>query len=287
MTKRPDAHLWEAYDKAIEANEDAVAAKIAASIVEFHGGFIYKYAVDTAFPQWTKDQVKEYYHELIVIAMEKLPSYDRDRVSTNGLTSSFINYLKPHLKAARWKTATEQDLIKHGVETRRLKADLERYLEQQQQMDHSPSVEEMAEYLTTLHGKHAKPIREGQVRRLLDQPKVMWADAAVTEEEGASHWDIIPAIEESVETQVIQSDETEERSKAVLEALTAAGLSDIERCIVAERLMMAPRRIVDGVIISPGPTTLTALGDRFGLKPEAVRRCEQQLVERLRGLIQL
>ena len=212
---------------------------------------------------------------------------DSHRVADNGLTSSFINYVKPHLKAARWKTATEQDLIKHGVETRRLKADLEKWLEQEQAAGHYPSVEDMAQYLTALHGKHNKPIREGQVRRLLDQPRVLWADASVAEDEGASHWDLLPAVEESVETQVINIEETENRSSAVIAALREAGLSDLERCIVAERLMMAPRRIVDGVVISPGPTTLTSLGERFSIKPEAVRRCEQQLVERLRDIIQL
>ena len=287
MTERPDAHLWEAYEKATREGDDNTARQMAASIVEFHGGFIYKYAVDNAFPQWTREQIREYYHELVIIALEKLPGYDRHRVSDNGLTSSFVNYIKPHLKAARWKTATEQDLIKHGVETRRLKADLEKWLEQEQACGHHPSVEEMAAYLTNLHGKHSKPIREGQVRRLLDQPRVLWADATVTEEEGTSHWDLLPAIEESVETQVIQAEETEHRSNAVIAALREAGLSDLERCIVAERLMMAPRRIVDGVVISPGPTTLTSLGERFGMKPEAVRKCEQQLVERLRSIIQI
>ena len=69
------------------------------------------------------------------------------------------------------------------------------------------------------------------------------------------------------------------------EGLAAANLSDLEKAVVAERLMQAPRRIVNGEAVAPGPTTLTELARRFGIKPDEVRRVESALVERLRTLI--
>ena len=286
---RQDTHLWERYDAAAAAGDEKGKRAAGAAIVENHKGFFLKYANETAFPQWDRDTRTEYFHELLCLALEKVEIYDRERLSTNGRTSSFINFVKPALKSVRWKVATEQDLIKHGVETRRLKADLERWnAAQLSERGVYPTTTEMAEFLTELHGKRQKPIREGQVRRLLDQPKVTWADAPNSAEDDGDGWELLASVNaETPEEEFIAANEEATRTNAVYEALAAVGLTDLEKCLVAERLMQASRRVVDGIEVSPGPTTLSALAQRFGMRPEAVRKAEQDLVIRLRGLIEL
>lgn len=287
MREYTDAHLWKEYE---QAADDAARRKVASKLVEFHMGFIVKYANDTAFPYWPKHVIDEYIQELVIAVMEKIPSYDRCRVTDEGHNTSFIGYVKPSLKPVRWRVAADQDLIRHGVETRRMKADLERWLEQEHATTgQTPSHEEMAEYLTRLHGKSAKPVREGQVRRLLDQPQFVWADGGADNDETvASSWDTLTAKDaQSIEDAYLDADEERLRAQAVTDALAAAGLSSLEKAIVAERLMMAPRRIVDGDEVSPGPTTYTNLAKRFKVRPEDVRQTEQDLLERLRGLIDL
>lgn len=287
MRQYTDAHLWHAYETAAD---DAARRVVAAELVKFHMGFIVKYANDTAFPYWSPSVIDEYIQELVIAVMEKIPTYDRCRLTDEGYNTSFIGYVKPALKPVRWRVAADQDLIRHGVETRRMKADLERWLETEQATNGVvPSHEEMAEYLTRAHGKTAKPVREGQVRRLLDQPQFVWADGDTDDIDATgSTWETITNKDaQSMEDAYIDADEERERAAAVTSALAAANLSRLEKALVAERLMMAPRRIVDGEAVSPGPTTYTDLAKRFKLRTDEVRQAEQDLLERLRGLIDL
>lgn len=286
-----DSDLWDRYDTARNAADAELCAEIAGEIVEFHLGFLRRYAADTCFPYWSADVRAEYLQELVVAALEKVATYDRAHAGHGGRVAAFVTYLKPSLAPVRWKVSAAQVLIRSGVETRRLKADLERFVAERQLMGlEYPTLDQMAEHLSRLHGKKAKPIRSGQVRRLLDQPAYVWADAPAggdDEDAAGDQWGTFGSSAGSPEDEVLAAIEEDRRTAAVRDALAEVNLSDLDKAIVAERLMAAPRRIVDGELVGFGPTTLTDLGLRFGLSPERVKRAETELIGRLRDLIDL
>lgn len=289
MTKKhDDSELWAAYHDAVERGKDAHAKRIAGDIVEFHLGFIRMYAKQTAFPQWGPDEHDDYLQELVLAALAKVPHYDLRVTGRNGKRAQFVTYLRHSLQAVRWKVEVDRQLIKQSVETRRLKAALEQWFDEESALrDVPPSDEEIADYLTNLMGKQKHPIGPAQVRRLRAQPVITRPDEDMpsSQDRVGTGWDSINVGDPSPEDLVVAADEEKLLSARVADALQAAGLTDLEKVLVAERLMAPPKSVLDGEVVSPGPRPYRDIATRFSTTVAEVRAVEEGLILRLRDLL--
>ena len=208
--------------------------------------------------------------------------YDTRIGGRQGKRAAFITYLKPALQSVRWQVEVDRKLIKHSVETRRLKAAVELWFEEETlRRGSSPTDEEAAVFLTNMLGKQKHPIGQERVKRLRSQPVFIYPDTNVEE----NSWEAIDEGRQSPEDVVVGRDEDERQQHQIAEALKAANLSDLERVLVVERLMAAPRRLLDGEVLSPGPAQYADIAARFKTKVAEVRATEADLILRLRDLL--
>lgn len=281
MGRFDDRHLWAAYKAAVEADEDP--RPHAAAIVEFHMGFIRDYAVRTV---WRSMDLDEYVAELVVVVMGLVPRFDPDH---DGRQAKFVTFFRPYLQEVRWKMTAAAGDIPHGKETRRMVAAVEQLQREAAVAGRpEPTLEELDDYVSKRLGKR---IGVGRIQRALAMPIVIRGDALAPNHEGwPNHnlhdlWNTLADPGPSPEDEALLLIQQAELDRAVTGALAAAELTDLDKALVAERLMAPPRRCHDGQELTPGPTPYRHLADRYGMTTADVRTAEENLVSRLRDLL--
>lgn len=268
-----DLPLWDAFDAALAAGEDH--RRHAAAIVEHHLGYIRSYASRTIFPGLDLD---EYVAELVAVAMRLVPRFDRSYARTSGKPAAFVPFLKPYLQEVRWVLAAAQADLGRGKETQRMIAAAQQCIAEAKALGvDEPTIEEIDAFVSK---KLGKPIGVSRISRALAMPLVVRGDKS--DSPGRELWEYLPDSMPTPEEHVVAALDAAEMVEAVADALAACELTDLEKDIVATRLMAAPKRIVDGHVVSPGPATLTAIAGRHGVSTTDVRHAEESVKARLR-----
>jgi hypothetical protein len=274
-----DEHLWQAY---ADATTDDERKRIAAQIVEHHMGFLRMYAKETAFPYWDYERRETYLHELVIAALERVPRYTRNVTGHGGRSASFPTFFRKSVRlSVAWTLAGDLDApIRTGRETRKVKALVEEYVRRvSAELGRPPEIEEIAGEVSRAL---SKPVGAARVRRILDAPEFIYPDANIERELG---WDRMGGVTDHAQA-IVDDDETAARTQLVRDLLAAVRLTDRERVILVERLMAPAREVSpDGDVVHPGPTRLIALGQRWGMSGEAVRKIEQGLLAKLRAAL--
>ena len=261
-----DGPLWHEYWSACSDDE---AKHVAGRIVEHHFGFLVDYARRTAQRSWNAETREDYLHELVLVALARVPEYRHDR------NAKFVTFLSPYLRPVRWKLVGNTSHVRVGYETARLTAEVDRLLG-----DGVTDIEAIAAHLSDLHGKR---IGVERVRRIVSRPRAMYGDETISNpyngERMDEKWDLVSDNCPSVEDQAIENLEGVSIDAEVSSALMALGLSPLEFDLVVERLMRppAPRWGEDG------RTSYLALASRHEVRSGVVREVETELVKRLRG----
>lgn len=260
-----DRHLWDAYD---QATSDTDRRLIAGQIVEAHMGFLIEYANRHRQYYWDSTQRAEYVQELVMVALERVPGYDRSR------GAAFISYVRPFLQPVKWKMLGACSTIQVGYETARLTIEVNRMVAEG---ENDP--DRLAAHLSRLHGKK---IGVGRVRKLLARPRVLSGDKEEADNSYLATRETVPMWEtftvgsvRPVEDEVIAAvDGTADAD--VAGRLAALDLTGLEHAIVVGRLMA----------VRADRVTVRDLADAHGTTDADVRATERQLVERLRGLFE-
>lgn len=282
MTRWDDSHIWE---QMAAATTDDERHRLAGEAVEFHRGFITQYGARQANARWDRATCDDYHAELIAVAYERALTYDVTYVGEHG-KATFPTYLRPYLWPVKWRVGSRQggDGFTTGVETARLVAGAHAIRDARAARGMSVGPAEIAEELSGTHGKRISPER---VARLLSPPETVYLDAP-TAGNGCVHADVIA--DQAPDPAEVVVDELERTAAAelvrdLLEQMRP--LSDIERCIIVERLMAPPRCLdpASSEVIHPGPMTLRAIGARFGVSDERVRVRERRLLDRMRAIL--
>lgn len=268
-----DRQLWDAYRQARTETDRRVAA---AEIVTHWDGWIRWYARKHAFPFWTEEVVDEYVHELVLVALTKIPAYDPDHKAG----ANFGTFLRPYLQGVRWTVAGSHSDIPVGRETRRMRADAHQIQNDFEAAGlEPPSLEQIAAFVSRKHGKKVTPAR---IARILDMPAVVRGDAPAGED--LTVWQTIPDTAVDVADEMVAVEERQEAIVAVRKALKRVCSSDLD-WVLAERLMAPAKRQVGGETVDTGPASYYAIGRRFGLTVDQVVAAEDALKGRLREVI--
>lgn len=282
---RKDSLIWEAYFEADDSGDEERRRRLSGAILECHKGFFINFCRDSAFPGWTRQTVEDYRASVLETALSLVPTYDP---STGA---SFITYVKPYLKDIRWRVHISQASMTVGVETARMRAALDELRDQHERDGLAePTLEEAAAWLSARFAKRRKPVGTAQAQRLMSPPVFDHLDAPVSDGTGDSSgggtgWDLLEG-SVSPEDMLVADEETSDVQVAVRSALSDLGdLDDLDRTIIVERMMAAPRQVVGNEIIAPGPATVHAIGRRLGYTSEQVADREIALRHRLAELL--
>jgi hypothetical protein len=278
-----DNNLWDEYDLA-RVNGDAKAmAHWRAAIVECHLGFLINYANRTAFKSWSQDRKVEYLHELVIIALSRVDSYNRQR------GTKFITHIYRALQPARWKLEGNYSPISTGYETQRLYASIRRHQSEAFGRASVFTIEELSEKLSDAHGKS---IGTERVRRIIESPYVISGDQQIPGKKDASPSDVMTVFESissdvNIENDVASDFEKEDSIQRVREALRSLDLDFLDRQIVDCILSAAPRSVFKApnekpVVMSPGPSTDSQLAIKLGYPKKQVTEARERLEEKLR-----
>jgi len=262
-----DGTLWLAYETADDHEREALAR----TIVETHLPFLRYYAARTAFPYWPDPVREEYLQELVIVALGKVPSYNRLRIGESGKFAKFVTFLKPYLQGVRWDISAREAPIRVGRETRRMRADAQRFIWERQRAGGEPTWAEVAEAVSRAHGKKVSAER---VERIVNPPSVTSGDAVVTED-GDELWAMIGDAEESAESRVVDAVFQEQTSDRVRRVIDSIVETDLEDAIVTDRLMARPGEAA----------THAEIALWFDATPADVARVERELVARLRDAL--
>jgi hypothetical protein len=229
-----DGALWLAYET---SDDGAARAVLAKKIVETHLPFLRYYAAQTAFPYWSDQIREEYVQELVIVAMGKVPTYNRLRIGgSSGKVAKFVTYLKPYLQGVRWDISAREAPIPVGRETRRMRADAQRFIRDRQAEGDDPTWDEVAEAVSRAHGKTVSPTR---IERIVNGIQVVSGDA-ITGEDGEELWAVEAPAAASFADEVVDGVARDRLSQAVQETLADLDLDELDRAIVTDRLMAPP-----------------------------------------------
>lgn len=273
MSKADDKALWEFYDRAVESGDKDAISAAGSDILAWHKPFFVQYAAKSAFRQWDTETRRDYLAELMAIAAAKLPLYNRDAVHDFGRTASFITFVKPYLRMARYKVEGSRRPVRVGHETVRLSAAATQYVSKQKSAGApDPDAKEISEHLTDLFGKRVTAER---VPKLLALPYSSQFEQVDGEGHSYTPADVqaaMPLNLRPADPADIVSDEDEKRhvSSKVRETLDAMHLTDLEASIVTDRLM------------SDDPDTIQSIAMRFGITEMEVVDVEQVISTKLR-----
>jgi hypothetical protein len=260
-----DDHLWKAYWSSEPASDER--RELGAKIVEHHLGFIIDYARRTGQFSWSQEAREDYLQDLIAVALERVDGYRGD------MGAKFVTYLAPYLRPVRWKLIGNCAPVRVGYETARLTAETDRLVAEGIT---DPAV--IAEHLSALHGKRFGVAR---IQRILSRPRFESGDRPLGDG-AATVWDLHEGVAASVEDEAIGNVEGMDGIDVeVAGALAAAGLTDLERDIVVERLMRNPSDTDD----EEGQVSLTTIALRHGISASTARDTERALVVRLRSML--
>lgn len=273
MSKAEDKGLWEAYARAVASGDANAVSEAGSDILAWHKPFFVQYAAKSAFRQWDTETRRDYLAEIMAIAAVKLPLYNRDAVHASGRTASFITFVKPYLRMARYKVEGSRRPVRVGHETVRLSAAATQYVSKRQSAGApQPDAKEIAEHLTDLFGKRVTAER---VPKLLALPYSTQFETVDSEGQSYIPTEVqaaMPVNTRPADPADIVADEDEKRqvSGKVHAALDAMNLTDLESAIVTDRLM------------SDEPDTVEAIAIRFGITEMEVVDVEQLISTKLR-----
>lgn len=228
-----DGALWVAYDT---STDDDQRRDLAKRIVEMHLPFLRWYVEKTAFPYWPAHVREEYLAELVIVALSRVPTYNRLRLGHGGKVAKFVTFLKPYLQGVRWDISAREAPIRVGRETRRMRADAQRFIREESQAGKEPSWEEIAEAVSRAHGKQVSADR---IRRIVNPPSVVSGDETVGDNQDA-RWDVETVPAESAEDAFIAREELDGLTESVRNAIADLATTPLERVIVMQRLMAEP-----------------------------------------------
>jgi DNA-directed RNA polymerase specialized sigma subunit len=260
-----DGALWVAYET---AGDEATRSALAQRIVETHLPFLRYYAAQTAFPYWPDHVREEYVAELVIVAMQRVPTYNRLRLGESGKVAKFVTYLKPYLQGVRWDISAREAPLRVGRENRRMRADAQRFIREREQIGGDVSWEEIAEAVSVAHGK---PVSVDRIRRIVEQPTVVSGDAHV-DEDGHTLWEVETPAGRSPEDVVVEGASLDELTREVREAIAEIASTPLERRIVFSRLMAT----------SSDRVSHREIAERCHVSVAQVVRVERDLAERLR-----
>ncbi len=270
MTSRPDAVLWPAYET---CSTDAERGRVAELILRAHTGFLRLYVRETAFPYWDADLRAEYFQEVVLVALARIPEYNRRRAGYGEQVAAFPTYLRPYLLEVRWKLAAREEGV--GKETIRMRADGQRYIRSRAQQGLPvPTWTEVADVIGAAHGKRLTAKRAAA---LCCPARLVRPDAGTRSDDArGSSWDQLAAGQHapSAEDEALGPIEAADLRADVAAALAATVTSPLDAAIVAERLMCEGK-----------PATLKGLGEIYGVPAAAVREAEERLQTALRALL--
>lgn len=262
-----DGTLWLAYETADESARHALARRL----VETHLPFIRYYAARTAFPYWPDHVREEYVQELVIVALGKVSSYNRLRIGESGKVAKFVTYVKPYLQGVRWDISAREAPMRVGRETRRMRADAQRFIAERNQNGLDPTWEEVADAVSRAHGKKVSAER---VERIVNPPTVTSGDAIVNDD-GDELWSVLTGAESSAEDYVVAAAERSEMTAQVRQAVATIVETDLEEAVVMDRLMAAPGEAA----------THAEIAHWFDVAAVEVARVERDLVRRLRNAL--
>jgi hypothetical protein len=229
-----DGALWLAYET---CEDDATRTALAKKIVSTHLPFLRYYAAQTAFPYWSEQVREEYLHELVIVAIGKVPTYNRLRIGgSSGKVAKFVTYLKPYLQGVRWDISAREAPIPVGRETRRMRADAQRFIREREASSLEWTWDDVADAVSRAHGKTVSPTR---IERIVNGIQVVSGDA-VAGEDGEELWSVEAPAAPSVEDQVVDGVARGRLSLAVQNVINDLELDDLDRAIVTDRLMAPP-----------------------------------------------
>jgi hypothetical protein len=278
MSRWDDSALW---TEMAAATTDEERQAVAARVVEFHLGFIKGYARRTMSSAWPESGYDEYVAELVLVALTRALHYDSEMCGDRG-RATFPTYLRRYLLPVRYVIDASQQPIAVNPHTIRLRIAV-RYFAQQFQETHQrqPTPAETAEYLSTK--RKDKETGPYQAARLLTPPSMVYADRAASEDGEQDLWNYLPLASTPDPSEAVLDDSEDGlRRELVRDLLSRVQLSDVERSLLAERIMARPRESFQGEVVYPGPATLADLGRRFGVSSEAMRKAETRLLRKLR-----
>lgn len=275
MNRADDAHLWLAYDKAVESNDMTGAKQAADAIIRQHLPFFVKYAQETAFRQWDAPTREDYLAELLLVASERVSTYDRKLRHSGGRTASFVTYVKPYLKLARYRIEGSRSPMRIGHETVRLSAAASRFVSAELAAGRNePSDDEIAQHLTERFGKRITSARVPKLRQLPQQIGLMLTDDSGEEYFRPEVGYMRPELEDDDPAEiVVREDEQYRAVSAVTDALAALEPTPAEMVVVRYRLMAE----------QPWPTDDVAA--HIGVSVSEVRQMEARIRQALAQLL--
>lgn len=137
-------------------------------------GFLRWYLQKTAFAYWPAHIRKEYLAELVIICLVRIPTYNRSRRSHEDRDASFPTYLKPYLQGVRWEISAREAPLQVGRDSRRMRANAQRFIRDEEQKGVDPSWDAMAGAVGKAHGRKMSAAR---VKRITNPPMVVSGDA--------------------------------------------------------------------------------------------------------------
>lgn len=273
MSKTDDGALWEAYARAVQSEDKDAVSNAGSAILAWHQPFFVQYAGKTAFSQWDVETRRDYLAELMAIAAAKMPLYNRDEVHASGRTASFVTFVKPYLRMARYKMEGSRRPVRVGHETVRLSAAAARFVSHELALGKpQPTAHEIAEHLTNMFGKRVTAERVPKLLSLPHATPFETVDAGGTsyvapETQAGMPVDLRPKDPADI---VADADEQRHVSEKVRAVLDAMDLTDLETAIIVDRLM------------SDDPETVEAIALRFGITDMEVVDVEQGVSKKLR-----
>ena len=259
-----DGALWLAYETADEDARQALARRI----VETPLPFLRYYAARTAFPYWPDHVREEYVQELVIVAIGKVGSYNRLRLGETGRVAKFVTFLKPYLQGVRWDISAREAPIRVGRETRRMRADAQRFIHEREMVGEVATWDEVAAAVSRAHGKKVSAER---IERIVNPPAVVSGDNVVNED-GDELWSIIEDREQSAEDVTVDAIDREQTRDRVQDAIDAVIETDLEAAIVFDRLMAMPGEAA----------THFEIARWFDVSMTEVARVERDVMRRLR-----
>lgn len=262
-----DGALWVAYETANLKQKDLLARRI----VEFHMGFLRWYVQKTAFGYWPPHIREEYLAEIVIICLVRIPLYNRRRLGHEDRVATFPTYLKPYLQGVRWEISAREAPLRVGRDTRRMRANAQRFIRDQEQRGIDPSWDEVAVAVGKAHGRKMSGNR---VKRLTNPPTVVSGDLTVGDSE-ESLWNSEALLVPSPEEIVVDAAEKLEAIDGVQQALTSLNLTPVEIAIVEHRLTCE----------TAAKLSHKVLAKILKISAPEVSRVEKSLVARLRTLL--
>ena len=262
-----DGALWVAYETANLKQKDLLARRI----VEFHMGFLRWYVQKTAFGYWPPHIREEYLAEIVIICLVRIPLYNRRRLGHEDRVASFPTFLKPYLQGVRWEISAREAPLQVGRDTRRMRANAQRYIRDQEQLGVEANWEDVAAAVGKAHGRKMSVAR---VKRITNPPAVVSGDVSVGDSD-ESLWNSEALLVPSPEEIVVDAAVKEEAIDGVRQALTNLELTPVELAIVEHRLTCETSKKMSH----------KDLAKLLKVSAPEVSRSEKSLVARLRVLL--